>query len=269
MTKIYQNIFIFIMAIAALSSCRDEVLLNLNTVGAIPVIEAKISNDSVPFTVRVTTTADYYSLTIPVVTDAAVTIRGSDGSKDTLYYDTMGFYNTRTINPCKTGISYTLNVKYKGKTYSATETCLAQYPVDSVKALYMPKRGFLAAGYYLWEWTREKPGRGDCYQWNIYQNDTLLTNNYYYLADDQFLEEGGQYLSSDFQFLHRLGDNLIFEQMAISRQFYNFLYAIQGQTSRDGSPFSASPSNIGGNISNGALGYFAVRNMIRKKLVVK
>lgn len=99
----------------ALSSCRDEVILNLNNVGAIPVIESNISNDSIPFMVRVTTTADYYSLTIPEVTDAMVTILGSNGSKYTLYHDTAGYYYSKNINPCKVGVAYTLIVSYKGK----------------------------------------------------------------------------------------------------------------------------------------------------------
>jgi hypothetical protein len=269
MNKIFKNILIFTTAIVALSSCREEVILDLNTVGAIPVIEANISNDSIPFMVRVTTTADYYSLTIPEVTDATVIITGSNGSKDTLYHDTAGYYYSKNIYPCKVGVAYTLNVTYKGKTYSATETCLPQNPIDSLKTIYLPKRGFFPAGYYLYEWTREKPGKGDCYLWNLYQNDTMLTKDFYYLADDQFLEEGGQYLSTDFQFPFRLNDSIKLEQIAISRQFYNFLTAIQSQTGRDGSPFSAPPSNIAGNISNGGLGYFAVRNIIRKKLVAK
>ena len=267
--KIFKNLIISCIAMVALSSCRDEVILNLNSSAPVIVIEGKIGNDSLPFMVRVTTTADYYSLTIPVVTDAFVTINGNDGSKDTLYHDTAGYYYSKNINPCKVGVAYNLNVTYKGKTYSATETCLPQNPVDSLKTLLMPKRGFFPAGYYLYEWTREKPGRGDCYLWNLYQNDTLLTEDFYYLADDQFLEESGQYLSTDFQYPFRLNDSIVFEQLAISRQFYNFLTAIQSQTNRDGSPFSAPPSNIAGNISNGGMGYFAVRNVIRKKLIAK
>lgn len=267
--RFYKNIFLAIMATVAISSCRDEVILDLNTVGPVVVIEGKISNDSVPFMVRVTTTADYYSLAIPFVTNAFVTINGSDGSKDTLYHDTAGYYYSDYINPCKVGVSYTLSVTYKGKTYTATETCLPQNPVDSVKVIYQPKKGFLPAGYYLWEYTTEKPGRGDCYQWDLYQNDTNVFDDFYYLSDDQVLEESGQKIVSDFQYPFRLGDSIVFDQFAISRQFYNFLTAVQSQTSRDGSPFSASPSNIGGNISNGAMGYFAVRNVIRKKLVAK
>jgi len=269
MTKLFINIIIASIALVSLGSCRNEVVLNLNTVGAIPVIEGNISNDSVPFMVKVTTTADYYSLTIPEVTDAMVTISGSNGSKDTLYHDSAGYYYSKSINPCKVGVNYTLNVTHKGKTYTASETCLPQNPVDSVKTIYWPKRGFLPAGYYLYEYTLEKPGKGDCYLWNLYQNDTLLTKDFYYIADDQFLEENGQYISNDFQFPYRLNDKVKMEQMAISRQFYNFLSAVQSQTNRDGSPFSAPPSNLAGNISNGALGYFAVRNLIRKTLVVK
>ena len=269
MKRSHNNIFIALLALVAFSSCRDEVILNLNTVGAITVIESKISTDSVPFKVRVTTTADYYSLSIPIVTDALVTISGSDGSLDTLFHDSAGYYYSKFVRYCKVGILYTLKVTHNGKSYSATEACPSQNPVDSVKAIYQPKNGFFPAGYYLWEYTTEKAGKGDCYYWELYQNDTMIFDDFYYTGDDQFLEDNGQQLASDFQYPFRLGDSIVFEQHAITRQFFNFLNAVQSQTNRDGSPFSAPPSNISGNLSNGALGYFTVRNTIRKKLVVK
>ncbi len=251
----------------ALVSCRDEVILKLNTVGAIPVIECNISNDSIPFHARITTTADYYSLIIPEVQDARVTIVGSDGSLDTLFHDSAGMYYSKSIHPCKIGIRYTLSVAYNGKTYTASEICRPQNPIDSLKMIIMPKRGFLPAGPYLWEWAQEKPGIGDSYQWNIYKNDTLLNEDFYFLNDDKLID--GAYLASDFPFLFKVGDNIVFEQMAISQPLFNFLTTIQSQINRDGSPFSSPPSNISGNMSGGALGFFAVRNLIRKKLTVK
>ena len=256
-----------LMALVALSSCRDEVILDLNTIGPVVVIEGKISNDSVPLSVRVTTTADYYSLTIPIVTDAFVTIGDNAGTIDTLYHDSAGYYYSKYIHPCKVGNTYTLNVKYKDKTYTASEQCRFQLPIDSIKVIYSPNRPFFPAGYYLWEWAGEKPGIGDCYQWDLYRNDTLLNDDFYFTNDDQLVD--GQYLASDFPFPYKLNDRLVLEQYAISRQYFNYLNAVQSQTNRDGSPFSAPPSNIGGNVSNGAMGYFAVRNLDRKKLTVK
>jgi hypothetical protein len=267
MTRFIKNITLSILAVAALSSCRDEIILNLDTMGAIPVIEANISNDSVPFKIRVTTTADYYTLEVPFVSSAFVTISSSDGIVDTLQHDSGGYYVAKSIHPCKPGLSYTLNVNYKGKNYSATEKCNLQNPIDSLKTIFAPKRNFFPEGYYLWEYTTEKPGLGDCYQWNIYRNDTLLTDNFYYLNDDQFVD--GNDLAVDYLFPFKLNDKIKFEQMAISRQLYNFLTSVQNQTNRDGSPFSSAPSNIAGNLSNGAMGYFAVRNTIRKQLVAK
>ena len=42
--QIFKNLIVSFLAIVAFSSCRDEVILNLNNVGAIPVIESNISN---------------------------------------------------------------------------------------------------------------------------------------------------------------------------------------------------------------------------------
>ena len=266
MKKIKTNILLGFASIILMASCRDEVILKLNTVGPVPVIEANISNDSVPFKVRVRTTADYYSLTLPVIDNAIVVIEGN-GRSDTLAYDSAGYYLSKSINPCKVGMSYTLKVNYKGKTFTATETCRPQEPVDSIKVIYYPKRGFLPAGYYLWEWVREKPGRGDCYRWDLYQNDTLLNKDFYMINEDNWVD--GTYIGNDFPFAFRLGDSVIFEQWAISKPFYDFLTAVQSQSSRDGSPFSSPPSNLNGNINGGAFGYFSVNNIIRKKLKVK
>ncbi len=261
------NNLIFVLTCLALFSCRDEVILNLNTIGAVLVVESNISNDSVPFKVKLTTSADYYSLTIPTIADAQVTIMSSDGNLDTLFHDSAGLFYSKAIHPCKIGIGYTLNIKYNGKTYSASEQCRPQNPIDSLKMVNMPKRGFFPAGLYLWEWAQEKPGIGDSYQWNIYKNDTLLNKEFYFINDDKLAD--GYYWASDFPFLFKVGDKIIFEQMAISQPFFNFLTAVQSQINRDGSPFSSPPSNINGNISGGALGFFAVRNTIRKKLTVK
>ncbi|NUM31385.1 MAG: DUF4249 domain-containing protein [Bacteroidetes bacterium] len=266
MKKIKTQIILSISILIILGSCREEVILDLNTVGPIPVIEAKISNDSIPFKVRVRTTADYYSISLPVVNDALVIIEGN-GYSDTLVYDTAGFYISKTIHPCKVGFSYTLKVTHKGKVYQATETCRPQAPVDSVKAIYYPKRGFLPAGYYIWEWVFEKPGRGDCYKWDIYQNDTLINKDFYLMNEDAWVD--GTYIGNDFPFPFRYGDSIIFEQWAISKQYYLYLNSIQEQAGRDGSPFSSPPSNIGGNISGGAFGYFSVNNIIRKALKIK
>lgn len=266
MKKLKTNIYLSFAAVILLASCRDEVILDLNTVGPVPVIEANISNDSVPFKVRVRTTADYYSLTLPEVDNALVVINGG-GYSDTLVYDSAGYYLSNTIHPCKVGMSYTLNVTYKGKTYQATETCRPQEPIDSVKVIYYPKRGFLPAGYYLWEYVLERPGKGDCYKWDVYQNDTLINKDFYMMNEDLWVD--GQYFGYDFPFPLRYGDSVVFEQWSISKQNYNFLTAIQSQSSRDGSPFSSPPSNIGGNISGGAFGYFSVNNIIRKTLKIK
>lgn len=267
MKQIIKTLIYSTFLMVAFSSCRDEIILDLNTVGPIPVIEGNISNDSIPFKVRVTTTADYYSLEIPKVTDAQVVIKGSNGSIDTLYHDSAGYYETKYIRPCKVGVSYTLEVLYKGKIYTATETCRPQDPIDSVKMIYTPKRAFLPAAYYIWEWAQERPGIGDCYQWNIYRNDTLLNEDFYFLNDDQLVD--GQYLSSDFFFPFQKGDSMVLEQLSISRGIYNYLNSVQNQTNRDGSPFSAPPSNLTGNISNGAMGYFSVKNIQRRSLRVK
>lgn len=266
MKKIKTNIIFALASLILLASCRDEVILNLNTAGPVTVIEANISNDSVPFKVRVRTTADYYSLTLPDINDALVIIEGN-GRTDTLMYDSAGYYKSKSINPCKVGLSYTLTVKYNGKTYTATETCRPQDPVDSIKAIYYPKRAFLPAGYYLWEWVMEKPGKGDCYRWDIYQNDTLVNKDFYMMNEDSWVD--GTYIGNDFPFPFRLGDSIVFEQWAISKPFYDFLNSVQNQANRDGSPFSAPPSNIVGNINGGAFGYFSVNNIIRKTLKVK
>lgn len=267
MRTFFNYIFISFLALLSLSSCRDEIILDLNTIGAIPVIEANISNDSVPFRVRVTTTTDYYSLNIPFVSSALVLISGSDGTNDTLAYDTAGYYVSKSIHPCKVGETYTLTVSYDGKTYTASEMCRPQNPVDSVKTIFTPKRGFLPEGYYLWEWTTERPGLGDHYLWNIYRNDTLLNDDFYLINDDEIVD--GQEFAFDFFFKFNKNDSILFEQQSISKNLYNFLNNVQNQGNRDGSPFSAPPSNIAGNISNNALGFFSVRNIIRRKLVAQ
>ena len=162
MNKWIKNIFMALAGVLVLSACRDEVILDLNTTGAVLVVEGKISNVTERFQVKLTTTADYYSLDIPTVKDAQVTISGSDGLMDTLYLDSAGglfntgIFSSKHFDSCKVGVSYTLKVVYKGATYTASEVCRPQNPVDSLKTIFTPKRSFFPEAYYLWEWSQAR-----------------------------------------------------------------------------------------------------------------
>ncbi len=63
--------------------------------------------------------------------------------------------------------------------------------------------------------------------------------------------------SKERQVLHT-GDTVTFQGCSISEAYYNFIIEVQTETGFQTPLFSGPPANVKGNISDGAVGFFAV-----------
>ena len=87
--KNYKIILAYILTIPAIvsffSSCEKVVYIDLNSTNPIPVVEANVTNMPGPYTVKLSTTVNYYdSNTFPAITDATVTISDNAGNSEIL-----------------------------------------------------------------------------------------------------------------------------------------------------------------------------------------
>lgn len=246
-------------------ACEKVIHPDLSNGKTLLVIESRISTDSVRWEVKLSLTQDYFSSsTPPAAKGAVVSISDDFGNKTDLIEDTSGHYYSADVKKCVVGRRYTLNVTYNGTVYTASETCLNQEPIDSITYEYRQKQAFIPAGYYITEHAKEKEGAGDYYLWEIYKNDTLINDFGYFLNDDAFVN--GNYIVAQFPFPFKLYDSIQVDQLAISKQWYNYLSAVQNEAGKSGTPFDTPPANAVSNIKGGAIGYFAVINLQRKRL---
>jgi len=58
------------------------------------------------------------------------------------------------------------------------------------------------------------------------------------------------------------------EQYAITEQYFYYIFDIEAQLGRSGTPFDPPPANPNNNISNGGLGYFSVVHKEEAKIIV-
>lgn len=265
--------YIFIFAsLLVFSACEKVIYPDLSNGKTLVVIQSRISTDSAPWMVKLTYTQDYFAAASPkAVSGAIVTIADNMGFLDTLYESTndslKGHYFSKNYNQCIPGNVYTLTVLADGKTYTATEPCPVQKPIDSLTYEFRKRSAFIPEGYYITEHAQENEGPGDYYLWEIYRNDTLINDFGYFLNDDAFVN--GNYIEATFPFPFSLNDSIRLDQFAITKQWYNYLISVQNESQKSGSPFDTPPANPVSNVSGGAIGYFAVVNLQRAAIRIK
>ncbi|MCB9262445.1 MAG: DUF4249 domain-containing protein [Flavobacteriales bacterium] len=286
--KTVKKIIFGLLAIASFSSCEKIIELDLNNAISVVVVSGQLSNQSEFWMVNLSWSKEYYDQTeIKYVTDAEVTIEVSDGTIDTLFYDTLGNYKSKSMNQCEIGKTYTLNVKHHDKLYTASEKLFYQEPIELLQSFYLPKQnGFIPEGNYVFEYAKEYEPYGDFYLWRITKNNLLMTDSIGYLLDtDEFRETGFFNFQIDpndplkdidkgilprpFPWPFQIGDSVVVEQLRISEKYYDFMFSFATQQQRSGTPFDPPPANPPSNIKGGAYGYFSVVNITKKSVVIQ
>jgi hypothetical protein len=279
---------VWIIALAmGFASCETVVELDLPESDPLLVVESQITNRSRPFEVQLSLTQPFNDQSpFDPVASAEVTITSTDGTVYELEHQGKGLFATQTHVQAMVGESYTLNIKYGGKEYTATERCKPQIQIDTLLAFFLPdQNGFIEPGFYAFIGSGEWEEPGDFYEWKIYKNDTLLDDFGPLVDSDEFREASFFNLNIDpndplanfpevqprpFPFTFEEGDTVRVVQYNISQEYYDFLLEITAQLSRAGTPFDPPPANPRTNITGAeALGFFSVANEQSIQVVVE
>ncbi|MFL5731015.1 MAG: DUF4249 domain-containing protein [Cytophagaceae bacterium] len=249
-------LFSLFAAICSLSSCEKVLDVDLNSTDPKIVIEGLITDKPGPYTVKITTSADYYNnQTPPPVTNALVIISDNTGNIDTLTQVSPGIYKTNTTTGVKLR-TYTMTVAVNGTTYTAVSTLPDLYPVDSLGYIYYPQKDiFHEKAYYPLAFSQEPQNETNYYMWKFFRNDTLLNKpNDIWIADDQAVKGSVQGL--EFPYAYQKFDTASVIVFSITKEAFDFYTGLEAQIQNDGGFFSSPPANAQGNFSNGALGLF-------------
>jgi len=266
---------LLIATILLFISCEKVIDVNLDTAPPRLVIEASINWEYGTVgnvqKVKLSTTTDYFSNTIPPVTDAIVFITNNSNQQFNFVQDTApGIYNCTNFIPVL-GESYTLTVAYKGELYTATEKLLN---TPFVKRIEQRNDGGILGDEVEVKFFFDDL-QNETNQYLLKINDPYKVIPEYGVIEDRFFENNemfGLYFSEDL----KTGDTIKFTNNGITLNYYNYMNILLSQAGGgNAGPFSTPTSTIRGNIinqsnfDNFALGYFRLSKTEIKEFIIE
>lgn len=257
------------------NSCEDVITVDLKTAAPKLVIEASINwqkgtlgNEQ---KIKLTTTTDYYSSTIPTVSGATVFVKNdSNIIFNFVEKPNSGEYFCTNFIPILNQ-TYTLTVISKGQTYTATETLK---PVASItKIVQNNLGGFDGKTIEIKTYFNDPVAEENYYLYRYAYQNPLLNN--YYVGEDTFFQ-GNEFFSISQNDKLKTGDAIEITHFGISKTYSNYmnvLASIAGNS--NGAPFQSPAATVRGNIinttdfDNYALGYFSISEADTKNYVVQ
>jgi hypothetical protein len=277
-----RKLFLSIAAVLILMwGCTEKIDLQLDSSYTRLVVEGSISTDTMPHSVKLTTSSGYFSnQPAPTVSGALLSI--SDGQHTWPLIEAQpGTYVTA---PDVYGLpehTYTLKILLAEplngtKEYEGTSMLRPIFPIDSISLKYHPDWG--RDGFYEVQCYYLDPPTTDFYMFDVYRNNLLLTDtiNKKTVVDDQ-LYNGNYTNGIGVGYFNQgrnneklvKGDVVKLEVASITSEYANFIWAVQAEVNGQNPLFSGPPANIKGNMSNGAVGFFAAYSISRAKTIMK
>ncbi len=259
----------------ALLSCEEEINLNLKTSDTRLVVGGMITSDTTHHVITLTQSAHYFDNTqVKHISGALVEVMAGDSivvftesdKNPGRYLSPANFYGVP-------GSEYRLrvtNVKMAG--VSADEEFLSSSTMPPVTQMDSASIG------YSYEWdlwkivisAQDPANESNFYMFNLLRNgrQTTETLKEKTILDDRLFD--GKYASEVWifgldseEYEFQPNDILTMECYNITKEFYNYVYAVQIEIQGSNPLFSGSPANVPGNISNNALGYFTTSAVSR------
>ena len=265
-----KKIIILLFFFVSFTSCEDVVDIDLNTSEPRLVVEANINlleDGTSNSKVKLTLTAPFFDNQIPLVDDASVVITADNGMVYSFNYTENGIYESSLVPV--SGMNYTLEIVYKGETYSATEQLNAVSSLEFVEQ--RNDGGFSGEDIELKAFFTDPPGLGNHYFFEGISERGLVLDTFF----DEFFDGNlifGFYLVEDME----VGDEVTFNLYGVNDQFYNFMFVLlQQSTDQSDGPFETQPATVRGNmvnetnIDNFPLGYFRISEVSTLNYIVE
>ena len=261
-------------------SCTEKIDIELDESSVRLVVEGSVSTDTMAHKIILTKTTSYfYDQESPSVTGASVSITAGERNiqlvekKPGVYYTDSTFYGLE-------GLTYKLNITLASPVGSHTEYSASSYMnnavrLDSADLIFHPE--WSDSGFYEVQCYLKDPPTADYYRFMIYKNGQILSDTLdeWFVTDDRFFN--GSYISgSGVAFLDQgseneklaAGDEVTLELNCLGQDYAGFLWDAQSELRGSNPLFSGPPANVRGNISNGAIGFFAAYTTSRVRIKV-
>ena len=260
-------------------SCTEEIEITLDESYTRLVVEGAITTDTMAHEIKLTTTTSYfYPEKAPVVQNAILAI--SDGINN--YPLTEVYPGTYQTAPDVFGVpgrAYKLNIELANpiggySVYEASSLLHDVNELDSVTMEFHPE--WTTEGIWEVKCFVQEPPTKDFYRFLIYKNNKIFTPNirYWFVIEDKYFN--GSYANGapvsyfnqgdPYEKLNA-GDTIGVEVNRITKEYYDFILQVQAEVIGSYPLFSGPPANVKGNISNGAIGFFAAYDKTMKSTI--
>ncbi len=272
-----KKITAFILLIVIFAACTERIDIKLDDTYTRLVVEGYITTDTASHYVRLTKTTSYfYSESPPTVSGAEVSISDGDTTFQ-LVEKESGYYYIEPPVAGEIGKNYTLDIilaePVNEKThYTASSMINPINNLDSIGVEYNDNWEVWIVKCYAWD-----PPTTEFYMFRILKNGVLITDSIdEVMVTDDILYNGSYTNGIGVGWLEedrpderlQLGDTVEVLMSSITEDYTNFIWNIQDETRYSSPLFDGPPANIPGNLSNGALGYFAAYSNERASTIV-
>ena len=265
-----KNIFLIIITLFLVISCEREIDLNLEDQSGNIVIEANVTDQAGPYTVRITKSVSFtQSNTYPGIENAQVTLSDNLGQTENLQHIGNGIYQASSFQG-QSGRTYTLKVQTDGKEY----TSQSKMP-EAIQFQGLEQDSFMVAGetsYTLLPIFVDPPALGNRYLFTYSVNDNPKK---YFSEFSDNVNNGAPNQrplilpndDEDGDVKVKVGDKITVKMQCIDDAVYTFYSALLQLSGGGGG--GVTPTNPPSNISNGALGYFSAHTVSVKTIVIE
>lgn len=252
-----KNIKLFIAVIIAsftVISCEEVIDVDLDTAAPKLVIDASIKwqkgTTGNTQKIKLTTSTDFYSGTIPVATGASVAVTNITLSTPVTYQfievGQTGEYICNNFTPIINN-NYALSIVYKGETYTSTSQFMAT--PDIVKTEQTLKPGFGGDDIYEIKFYFQDNGAEDNFYLVGAKNSNIVYPEYGVLSDE-FTQGNLMFAIYQDEELKK-GDIIDYSVQGITLKYNNYMAKLLNIAGTDGgNPFATAPATVRGNIVN-------------------
>ena len=233
-----KSVILFATAIFFFSACEKVITIDLNSTSPKVVVEGDITNEHGPYTIKLSSTANYYQPNIfPPVTGAIVTVSDDAGNLETLAEVIPGSYQTSHLQGTP-GRTYFLKIVANGTTFTASSTMPPPVPIDSVNFTLSTRNNTYRTVCKF----PDPVGIENYYRLQMNSNDTFALDT----TNVRILKDGladGQELSISYRTKLLLGDTVIVRLDCIDYKAYEFFLTLPRVSGGLGSILAAPPAN--------------------------
>ena len=266
--------------VAVLSSCVERIDINLDESHTRLVVDGSFTTDTIRQKVILTTTTSYYyNQPAPAVEGADIEISDGTDVYD-LREEAPGVYSTEYPVYGIPGRTYTLNIRLASQVggYSEYTASAELFPVnrlDSLNLEYHPD--WSDNGVWEVKCFVQDPPTNDYYRFRVSKNNRMLSDSLadWFVTDDRFYN-GNYAYGAPVAYLRQNtseeilnpGDSVGVEMNSLSKEYAGFIWEAQAEVNGSNPLFSGPAANVRGNISNGAIGFFAAYSISRAYIIV-